>query len=600
MAKKRKVDTEGRLFQERWETEYFFCEFKDRPICLLCLESVSVFKEYNLRRHFETTHQQRYGAMDGEQRLQKVTELKRNIQQQQNMFNRGKTQSEGAVKASFIIAEEIAKSGKPFTEGEFVKNCMIKVCDVVCPDKQQAFANVSLTRNTMASRVDELASDLQMQLKVKAKEFVAFSLAADESTDRTDTAQLSVFIRGVDSQLSVTEELLDVKSIHGTTTGQDIFEQVEQCINETELPWNKLVGLTTDGAPAMCGARNGLVAKVRERMGHTGEELTAYHCIIHQEALCGKVLGMEHVMTVVTKTVNFIRARGLNHRQFRALLEEEDSVHQDVPYHTEVRWLSRGKVLRRFYETRMEIAHFMDSKGRAIAELEDEKWLSDLAFMCDITEHLNVLNLKLQGRGQLITDMRDAVKAFQIKLRLWESQMRQGNFAHFPICQSVSSTITTTFPREVYAEKLNGLKAEFSRRFADFESQKFNFDLFANPFAIDVDTAPEHLQLELIELQCNGALKTKYQSVGAGEFARFIPDTMPQLRLHAARIMCMFGSTYACEQLFSVMKINKSSHRSRLTDQHLVSVLKVATAQDFKPRIDHLMSKKRCQVSGKS
>ncbi|KAJ8393337.1 hypothetical protein AAFF_G00062380 [Aldrovandia affinis] len=135
---------------------------------------------------------------------------------------------------------------------------------------------------------------------------------------------------------------------------------------------------------------------------------------------------MGHVMTVVTKTVNFIHARGLNHRQFGALLEEENSVHEDIPYHTEVRWLSRGKVLRRFYDTRVEIARFMESKQKAISELEDEKWLSDLAFMCDVTEHLNVLNVKLQGRKQLITEMRDSVKAFQMKLRLWEDQMRQG------------------------------------------------------------------------------------------------------------------------------------------------------------------------------
>ena len=94
----------------------------------------------------------------------------------------------------------------------------------------------------------------------------------------------------------------------------------------------------------------------------------------------------------------------------------------------------------------------------------------------------------------------------------------------------------------MYADKLNTLKAEFSRRLADFESQNFNLDLFANPFEIDVDTAPEHLQLELIKLQCNDALKT-YQSVRAAEFAPLLPESMPQLRLHAACIMSMFGST---------------------------------------------------------
>lgn len=170
-------------------------------------------------------------------------------------------------------------------------------------------------------------------------------------------------------------------------------------------------------------------------------------------------------------------------------------MHEDLPYHTEVRWLSRGKVLQRFYDTHNEIARFMESKQKAIPELEDEKWLSDLSFLCDITDHLNGLNVKLQGRKQLITEMRDSVKVFQLKLRLWEAQMRQGNLSHFPVCQSVSNAVTIPFPTEVYADKLNTLKVEFSRRFADFERQKINFDLFANLFAVDADTAPVHFQL---------------------------------------------------------------------------------------------------------
>lgn len=75
----------------------------------------------------------------------------------------------------------------------------------------------------MASRVDELAFDLQIQLKDKPEDFVAYSLAVDESADRMDTVQLSIFIQGVDTQFSVTEELLDLRAVHGTTSGQDIF-----------------------------------------------------------------------------------------------------------------------------------------------------------------------------------------------------------------------------------------------------------------------------------------------------------------------------------------------------------------------------------------
>ena len=64
----------------------------------------------------------------------------------------------------------------------------------------------------------------------KRKDSIAYSLAVDKSSDASDTAQLSIFI----------------KSMHGTTTGEDLFEEVSKSVNEMGLPWDKLVGLTTD------------------------------------------------------------------------------------------------------------------------------------------------------------------------------------------------------------------------------------------------------------------------------------------------------------------------------------------------------------------
>ena len=130
---------------------------------------------------------------------------------------------------------------------------------------------------------------------------------------------------------------------------------------------------------------------------------------------------MDHVMRVVIDNVNFIRARGLNHRQFDAFLLEND-IHHGLPYHTDVRWLSRGAVLKHFYKLHTEIAEFMQGKGKLVVELDDPEWTRDLAFLVDITEHLNVLNVSMQGRNKLVTEYYDSVRTFQSKLALWKTQ----------------------------------------------------------------------------------------------------------------------------------------------------------------------------------
>jgi len=209
---------------------------------------------------------------------------------------------------------------------------------------------------------------------------------------------------------------------------------------------------------------------MREKMRNENvtNELTAYHCIIHQKSLCGKALKMDHVMGIITRAVNFIRAKGLNHCQFKAFLGELDTEYSDLPYHTDVRWLSQRKVLQRCFELREEIRLFMESKGKDITELQDEPFLCEMAFLCDITSHLNVINLQLQGRGGVISDMYSTVKAFRNKSSLWETQMRKENLTHFPSCQTMKDKLSTAvFPSAQLADKPNILAATFRCRFTD-------------------------------------------------------------------------------------------------------------------------------------
>ena len=75
------------------------------------------------------------------------------------------------------------------------------------------------------------------------------------------------------------------------------------------------MGLKRDGAPAIYSQKSRLVGRIQEKMREEDAgELTAYDCIKHQKALCGKALQMEYVMSYIKQVVNFIRAKGLNHR----------------------------------------------------------------------------------------------------------------------------------------------------------------------------------------------------------------------------------------------------------------------------------------------
>lgn len=142
----------------------------------------------------------------------------------------------------------------------------------------------------------------------------------------------------------------------------------------------------------------------------------------------------------------------------------------------------------------------------------------------------------------MITDMYDAVKAFQVKLRLWETQMQQCNLSHFPCCQVMLNQVsaTTVFPNAHFADKLSALRTEFARRFGDFDAQKSNFELLRNPFAVNVETAPVQMQMQLIELQCNGTLKAKYDTVGPhSSFASFLKRCPTSVNMQLEPCVCL-------------------------------------------------------------
>ncbi|GFQ71051.1 proteinral transcription factor ii-i repeat domain-containing protein 2a [Trichonephila clavata] len=140
-----------------------------------------------------------------------------------------------------------------------------------------------MSANTVARRVENIAENISSQLFNKNGHVEWFSLALDESTNVSDTAQVLIYIRGVYKSYEVHEELLDMYSIHGTTTSRDIFKGVEMVINQKNLRWKNLKCITTDGGKNMSGKDKGVVALVSKAVENDGgSKPLVLHCIIHQ------------------------------------------------------------------------------------------------------------------------------------------------------------------------------------------------------------------------------------------------------------------------------------------------------------------------------
>lgn len=110
-----------------------------------------------------------------------------------------------------------------------------------------------MSKQTFTRRTEELSHDISEQLNDLANACTFFSLALDESTDICDVAQLSIFIRGIDDNFNIFEELIGLESLHGKTRGSDIFDKVKSCLENLQLDSSKLLSVCTDGAPSMIG-----------------------------------------------------------------------------------------------------------------------------------------------------------------------------------------------------------------------------------------------------------------------------------------------------------------------------------------------------------
>ena len=166
-------------------------------------------------------------------------------------------------------------------------------------------------------------------------------------------------------------------ALSGTCTGEDVFSAVDRRLHNYGLSWECCISICTDGTGAMVEKHKGFLARVPQIEPH----INFTHCIIHRENVASKTLDqqLKCVLSPVVKIVNCIKSRPLQTKLFTILCDEMGLEHKALIFHSEVRWLSRGKVLIRLYELRNKAYLFLTERRYELAaNLTDPDWLTKL------------------------------------------------------------------------------------------------------------------------------------------------------------------------------------------------------------------------------
>uniref|UniRef100_A0A3P9KVF1 BED-type domain-containing protein n=1 Tax=Oryzias latipes TaxID=8090 RepID=A0A3P9KVF1_ORYLA len=298
----------------------------------------------------------------------------------------------------------------------------------------------------------------------------------------------------------------------------------------------------------------------QEKITWTGQDVSGFaptravapsaastHCCIHREQLAVKKMPqcLKSVLDESVKIVNKIKAKPLNSRLFKAVCEEMGSEHTKLLFHTEVRWLSCGKVLTRLFELRDEVMLFLHHSDELYDRMHDFQWLAKLPYLADIFSTLNTLNVALQGKTVTIFNVQDKIKATRLKMELWCGRLDRREFDSFPTL-------------------------------ADFLLQ---FTSKLSPREVD----------SLVDIASDGTLKTTFREKGLTDFWLHIQPEHPQLADSTLKLLMPFPNTYNCEVGFSTLVGLKTKQRNRISVDYKMR-LKLSSLE---PDIASLVAQKK-------
>jgi len=144
-------------------------------------------------------------------------------------------------------------------------------------------------------------------------------------------------------------------------------------------------------------------------------------------------------------------------------------------------------------------------------------------FLTDISNHLNELNIKLQGPGKSIDVMFDIIEGFESKLVIFKRGIDNNNFKYFPLLNDHLQKFSIHGVYEIninfYSQVISDIQDNFVKRFQDFKifAPLINFIKYPDKFDLETTKMDQlewlklvNLEMQLAEFQSSSIWKQKF------------------------------------------------------------------------------------------
>ncbi|XP_062582895.1 zinc finger protein 862-like [Saccostrea cucullata] len=263
---------------------------------------------------------------------------------------------------------------------------------------------------TFARYIAKVESDKTVQI-LNYADFCSISI--DGATDSGGMEQESLYVHtcvdGVKQQRFL--QFLNPKS----TSSQDIYQSIIDCLEEFKINPKKVIGITTDGASNMMGIRNGVCTLMKT----ISPDIIPIHCLAHRLELGIKDAvkhtmskSYDRAMTMLIGLYYFYSKSPKQKKELKSMFEVLDMT-CSIPTRVDgTRWVPHTvkaiNIFRRSYAaitSQLDNASHKNPKAEGLAKLaHDANVVAYLLMLKDILAPVTKLSLYLQREDTTLGD----------------------------------------------------------------------------------------------------------------------------------------------------------------------------------------------------